>query len=159
MVGAALSALGSLVSVAGHNSAIKAQNEALIQDTVRGYENSSFEATSQHKNLLEQAHVASIERDQAASLVSARTSSLGIRGRTGAELVGEEVRAGNYTVTSAVRGMEDVYTAQVLGDSRTHTAAATRSRSLESQMIDPMSALIGAATAGLQGYNASYNPE
>jgi len=159
MVGAALSALGSLVSVAGHNSAIKAQNEALIQDTVRGYENTAFESQTQHKNLLEQGHVASIERDQAASLAAVRSANLGIRGRTSAEYVAEEVRAGNYNVTGAIRGMEDIYTAQVLGDSRTHANATTRSRSLQSQMVDPLSALIGAATAGLQGYNASYNPE
>lgn len=145
-------AASSGLSIVGQNQAITAQMEETAAATNRSYQENEMRRGQEHMNALEDAHVSSIERDKAESRAIVRNSTLGIAGTTGREMVGEELRAGNYNVTAARRSMDDAEAALVMGNQ--HTAASSRAtmRGLDSQRTGLLGGLLGIATGGLEGY-------
>lgn len=148
----ALSIGASIASAMGQNRAITAQQKQLAAETSRAYAENEARRRQADRNAAEEGYQAARDGDMAASRARVRNTALGISGTTAGEQVSEEVRAGSYNVASAIEQTRDARTAQFISDRHTRATGRARMDALDSQRPGLFGTLMGAATAGLQGY-------
>lgn len=150
-----MTALGVASSVAGfvgQNQAISDQQKQLAAQTSRAYSENAMRRWQADRNAAQEGYQASREGDVAASRAIVRNTALGISGVTAGELVGREVTAGSYNVTSAIEQSRDARSAEYMSNRNTYSESTQRSTALDSQRPGITTTLLGMATGGLEGY-------
>ena len=148
----ALGVASSAMAAIGQNQAINAQQRQLRDQTSRAYSENAMRRFQADRNAAQEGYQASREGETATSRAIVRNTALGISGVTAGELVGREVTAGSYNVTSAIEQSRDARTAEYMSNRNTYSESMQRSSALDSQRPGITTTLLGMATGGLEGY-------
>lgn len=142
----------SALQISAVNSSIEAQAESVNDELERSYMEAHYNARREANQAIEEGFVADIERRQSVGDAKVHNASLGIRGTTAGENIGEQQRIGLHNVNTAKEARENADSAHQVSTGLSLMNATSSLNALEAQAPTPFESLISIGAGSLGGY-------